>query len=334
MLALIYMVSTKAPCPWPQQHLSGAVTHIRAAFREEFIGNQQDMKWGIMALNLAFIIMASYFAVGLFYKTATSRMAPLVSQPQRVSGRAENAGGAAAFPPLSHYDHIRRRNLFRTPAAPSSKPPAPPPPADVEKMADTSLNIRLWGTVTGDSASSYAVIEQPKKRRHKLYAVGDAVQDAVIKRILRDKVVLAVNGRDEVLKMEKFSGRRRVIRRSSPSVGSAGRPRTAPRRRVTLSRDRLEQAAGNLGELMKQARFRPYFRNGKPYGIRVSRVRRNSVFREMGLRSGDVITGVDDVPVRSVDDALRFYSDLKTASRAVIQIQRRGRPQAIEYAIE
>lgn len=295
------------------------------------IETEQRVKWVLTVLNLLFIVAASYLVVDIFYTMAMGKLGPPPVLLPQVSPGATDPNREQGLQPLSHYKHITRRNLFKTPSAKIAAHPEPEPAKAIGDLDRTSLDIRLWGTVTGESAPSFAVIEQPKARRHHLFMAGDVIQDAVIKRILRDKVVLAVNGKDEVLEIEEFRSRparRRLYR------GSNSRPRPATRQRISLSRTRLEKAMGNLNQLMGQARLRPHFRNGKPEGIMISRIRRASIFRQMGMRSGDIITGIDGIPIHSMDDALKLYNDLTTASRAVVQVRRRGRMQTIEYAIE
>jgi general secretion pathway protein C len=53
---------------------------------------------------------------------------------------------------------------------------------------------------------SYAVIEDKKATGQNLYRVGDRVQDALIKMILREGVVLDVGGgKDEILQIEEMA---------------------------------------------------------------------------------------------------------------------------------
>jgi general secretion pathway protein C len=70
-----------------------------------------------------------------------------------------------------------------------------------------------------------------------------------------------------------------------------------------------------------------------PSGLALSSIKPNSIFRRMGLRNGDVITGVDGREISSVDDALRLVDNLKSASTVSVQLKRRGRQKDIEYHI-
>jgi general secretion pathway protein C len=142
--------------------------------------------------------------------------------------------------------------------------------------------------------------------------------------------VLSVDGKDEILEMEKME--------SGPSARIPQRARTAAvppsTQRIVLKQTDLTEALEDVNALMRQARFRPYFRNGKPDGLLLTGVRPNSIFRKMGLRNGDIIMGVDEQDIKSVDDALMFYQNLKSSSSAKLQIKRRGRSRTMEYTIQ
>jgi general secretion pathway protein C len=54
----------------------------------------------------------------------------------------------------------------------------------------------------------------------------------------------------------------------------------------------------------------------------------------MGLKSGDVITGVDGNDIVSVDDALKLYQSLQSSENVKLQLKRMGRSKTLEYHIE
>ena len=73
---------------------------------------------------------------------------------------------------------------------------------DIQALKKTNLKLKLWGTITGNGIRAYAIIEEGTKREQKIYHVGETVQHATIKMILREKVVLSVAGNDELLEIE------------------------------------------------------------------------------------------------------------------------------------
>jgi len=199
-------------------------------------------------------------------------------------------------------------------------------------LKQTDLKLKLWGTVTRQNAASYAVIEDTKTREQNLYRRGDSIQDAIVKMILREKIVLTVDNQDEILTLEKpvastgrFRGRNNL---RTPRL-----PVSSYSRKIRLSRESLESAMENLGQLMNQASLRPYIVDGRPAGISISRIKPNALFRRMRLRNGDIITGVNGRSIDSVDDAIAIFENLTNSAEIEVDIKRRGRKQRLNYQI-
>jgi general secretion pathway protein C len=67
--------------------------------------------------------------------------------------------------------------------------------------------------------------------------------------------------------------------------------------------------------------------------LALSNIKGDSIFAKLGLRDGDVVRGVNDRPIRSPDDILSFYKNLRSESRMSLQINRRGQERTINYRI-
>ncbi len=249
----------------------------------------------------------------------------------------------------AYYNPIAERNLFKTKDKDEAKQDEIK--EDVPEPEETKLNLKLWGTVSGDGRKTYAVIEDMKEKKQSLYREGDRIQNADVKKILRGQVVLNVNGKDEMLNMEeKMSGSSgKEMGKASPPEAPEMRPPEAmppegerPEMKlaegspqsITLPRSEIEAATQDINALMSQVKMRPHFKEGKPDGIGLSRVKPNSIFSKLGLRSGDVLVGIDGAPIESADDALKLYESLKSSPKVGVQIKRRGQLQNIDYNIE
>ncbi len=279
------------------------------------------MKRYFTILNILFIAGIVFFMVKVFYKIATANID--TSDSLKTTARHFVPSESTTQHELSHYQTIIERNLFKTNTETGSRPDK----LDIETLQPTDLNLNLLGTITGDQKEAYAVIEDTAVKKQDLYRIGDTIQNATVKMILREKVVLNVNGKDEILGIEKASGRQK-IRKPSTELGRAGS------QNITVKRSQIDSAIKDVNTLMKQVRIRPNFKNGKPDGFRLTGIRPNSIFYKMGLKSGDVIMGVDGKDIESVDDALKFYQNLQSSPNVQLQIKRRGRLKTIDYRIE
>lgn len=233
--------------------------------------------------------------------------------------------------PLSSYGIIADRNLF-------SKVEVAPEPEDsvIDDLDETSLNIALMGTIFGDQETSAAIIEDKTKRSQGLYMVGDLIQNAVVRKILRGKVILRVGIDDEILTMDEPPKDGSPVTGSAPTGRTAPPPPTAsagsiPERTITMRREDIDNSLANINELMTQAAVSPHFTNGRADGLAITRVQAGSIFRRMDLRSGDIVTGVSGKDIQTPEDLIGLYNDLLSQDEVEVKILRRGGERIHKY---
>ena len=156
--------------------------------------------------NFLLITVGVYLCVNAFYTFVTARLDYGISAGVTVN-RVLSTPAALSQPPLADYIAITKRNIFNSSTQEQEAAPVVDKKLDLEKLKQTDLKLKLWGTVTGQNEGAYAVIEDTKAREQNLYRAGDSIQKAVVKLILREKVVLKVGENDEILAMEEISGR-------------------------------------------------------------------------------------------------------------------------------
>ena len=283
--------------------------------------------------NLLLATAGVYFGVSIFYAVLT---AGLDSGPPPVpaAGRVLPAGPESPIG-ASDYQAIVDRNLFNTGKKPLADPGKGAADIDVDKLKQTGLKLKLWGTGVGPDDKLYAVIEDPKTRESLLYHPGDTVQKATVKMVLRQKIVLNVDGRDEVLIMEE-PGITRAAGAPGPAAEAAPAPRLAaePGEQVAVTGEQVEKAMEDVGDLLTQATFRPHIEDGRAAGISITGIKPNAIFRKLRLRNGDVITGVNNQSITSVDDAMKVFGTLSADGPIQVQVKRRGREETLEYKID
>lgn len=285
------------------------------------------IKRAFVLINIILLTTAAYIAADLIYDRLVSYLEP--ERAVRIKRQGPSSGAQKTSHPLHHYDAILKRNLFKTKEVEKPKTDE----INLDQLKKTELKLKLWGTVSGTDDRTYAVIEDMTKREQNLYRKGDAIQEATVSAILREKVILSVKGKDEVLQMEDMKSSGRRLPSPAARTKTSGK-RTRRAQRVSLKRSFIESSMQDMGNLMGQIKIQPHMENGVPSGMALSSIKPNSIFRRMGLRNGDVIMGVDGDEIQSVDDALKLYENLKTSSKVTLQLKRRGRDKTIEYNIK
>jgi len=155
------------------------------------------MKRYFTIVNIAIITMAVYWGVKVSYQLIMTSLGPIARS--RAIAMGDVSSENESFHPLSFYNIITQRNLFRTKIKAEKKAK----PFDIETIKQTDLKLKLWGTVTGENEIPYAVIEAQNDKKQNLYRAGDGIQNATVKNF-KKRVILNVDGHDEILEMEKI----------------------------------------------------------------------------------------------------------------------------------
>ena len=271
-------------------------------------------RWGPGLQNVAPILARVFLVLWLAWLLAALTWSLL---PQRAS--------APAMQPPSHASvsthrvdagRVANQHLFGQYAPQTVSADAP----------DTTLALTLHGIVAGkhpqDSRALIVVNgdEEP-------YAVGAQLPGgAQIRAIYPDRVMLDRDGRVEALRLPKADlgqdqAPNRVVT-SAPTLGMAPSSGLPP----NLGQLR-QQIVNNPQRLMDVVRAMPVMQGNKLTGYRVYPAGNNSAFAQLGLRPGDIVTGVNGIPLTDPAQSMRVLSALKTSDQISISMLRNGQPQ-------
>lgn len=96
-----------------------------------------------------------------------------------------------------------------------------------------------------------------------------------------------------------------------------------------VSRSEVQQTMENPGQFFSQMRAMPHFVNGKTDGFSISQVQPDSVFAQLGLQNGDLLTSIDGQPVTNPMQAMGLIQAVKTASAIDLTVNRGGTPTSV-----
>ena len=147
--------------------------------------------------NLLALFVITYIVVDTFYLVIGIELQQLGGQKVIALKEVEMRGEKSLTAP--GYTKIVERNIFGATEKVEQAPVEEVGP--VEALEETSLQLSLLGTVAGDTGSARAIILDQRQRSQDIYRVGDSVQEAEIRQILRGKVILRHGDKDEILIM-------------------------------------------------------------------------------------------------------------------------------------
>ncbi|MBW2501234.1 MAG: hypothetical protein JRF61_28460 [Deltaproteobacteria bacterium] len=265
-----------------------------------------------MALNAA-LAAGSCFAVARVVTQIGAEALEPVDVTAPPPARIEDAGPQHAAAPSM----ILERNLFGAQLAGDVQVEEEPTQVE-EPLTETKLPLRLLGTAAASEVErSRAAIEDEKTRKHMVVAVGDRLEGhsrVRVEAIERTRVILENAGRREELLL--FEGEPRVP--NQPARRAARQARRAQRDKSrNRASERLDALAGKDGQgisrLLSQARIVPHYDEGEMVGMKIDAIKANSLFQQVGLENGDVITQVNGILFDRPEAASAIFDELTSA---------------------
>jgi general secretion pathway protein C len=220
-------------------------------------------------------------------------------------------------------------NLFGQ-AAPTAK-------ADValESVPISNLNLVLTGVMV-TPGGSFALISSDGSPELPFGVEQEITNGVTLYAVYSDRVLIRRGGATESL-MLKDNGQ-------NLADGSIISPRTPSRRVARNSNTGIVQQGGNnfrvdrqqLTQQMQNPEFltQALMVPNAGGGFLVREIQPGSVYETLGLRVGDVINSVNGQQVNSVEDVMRLYAQLGTASNVQIDVRRAGRSESLVYNIQ
>jgi general secretion pathway protein C len=99
--------------------------------------------------------------------------------------------------------------------------------------------------------------------------------------------------------------------------------------KYAVSRAEVQQTMENPAEFFSQMRALPHFVNGKTDGFSISNVAPGSVFEQIGLQNGDLLTSIQGQPVTNPMQAMGLISAVRTATAIDLTVNRGGSPTSV-----
>jgi type II secretion system protein C len=254
--------------------------------------------------------------------------------------------------PRAYYDTIVRRDIF-------SRAPLVPAPAPI---ANENLDVTLIGTSHVTGGKPFIIVETADGEQA-LYRQGETIPNVGrVLSISRNQAVVLHNGHRVALAIPNqeeglpsratpfdwhsrgFRSQRNFQRnfpRGRPSlpINPFGAPSSAEgvsrftSNRYSIERTTFDRDLSNMGSLLTQIRAVPNVQNGSSNGYRLSQIQSGSIFQQIGLQNGDIVTGAEGQPVTDPMRAIALVSALRNSPSISISLIRNGSPLQLHYNI-
>jgi type II secretory pathway component PulC len=162
----------------------------------------------------------------------------------------------------------------------------------------------LLGTVVGGKKYALAIIEDKELQTQKVYKIGYPISGGVITDILREKIIILLDGRYVIFRIEARTGSGKESVAAKLNEGS---------KLITVNLRDMLVAFESFKQPMSEAAMVPLSSDPEsgPGGFKLQNVEAGSVLHKMGFKNGDVIEEINGNPIGDPFNAVAVYNLLK-----------------------
>jgi type II secretion system protein C len=305
---------------------------------------------------LAINILLAALVIPYFAARTVSAMiklhyaANVVTQPVASGAPPASSVDFGATRPRMAYNVIKERDVFNLAPAPAEAPP----PVETEDLKITLLGI---SHLTGDVPAFVIVEDQSGDQQ--LYRLNEMIPNVgKVVQIGKNRAIILHDGHRVQLEiprgdLDQTGGddedierpvrrmphsyrspfiRNPMLRRGRPAAKADGVRKLAPNR-YAIQRATIDGNMKNMSQLLTEIRALPVLQNGATNGFQLSEIQPGSIFQEIGLQDGDVLTAVSGQQLNDPARALQMLSTLPNRNAVTINVLRNGAPMQLNYTI-
>ncbi|MEQ1519041.1 MAG: type II secretion system protein N [Usitatibacteraceae bacterium] len=197
----------------------------------------------------------------------------------------------------------------------------------------TAGGIRLKGVFAVDGVALSAAVLNLGGRDQAVKKGDELSAGVTLAEVHADYVIISRAGVRERIDIDRYDSR------APKSDVAANAPATKFRLNVaSTGTNAYSLSRQELNSVLQDPRQQVYF-NGRlsaasTGGVRVDDVPAGSLLDKIGLKNGDVITGINGQPVNSQGDLVRLYTQFGTLASIRAEVRRGGAPVVMSYAIQ
>ncbi len=200
-------------------------------------------------------------------------------------------------------------------------------PVVVSDDGEQIKNMKLKGTYLGGDAS-FMIIEDSGKSNF-IY-IGESYKGYELMRVGEKKVGLEKNGKSYYILLRDEENR--APSRPSTNINMPVAD-VEPGMPATITKKELNSYVKDPKKIWKSIRIQEQRVNGQISGFRVNYVKKDSFFDSAGLKSGDVIKGIDGNEITSLADVMKYYSDIDSLESLTLTVERAGEELELDFNV-
>ena len=205
----------------------------------------------------------------------------------------------------------------------------------VKKENYTILNnINLLAIYAMNNNSGYIIIQEKNRNDTIILSKNESFKNYKLKDIYKTYVVFVSNNKEYKLSIndEKKSTKYQVIKEEKNikiitdiSVNDG---------KVSIKRELINNYIENFDKIWQDISISEVKTANGIDGFKVNRIKKNTAFDKIGLKKDDIIKSINNIELKSYNDAFKIYKKINKIKSLNIEILRNNTPLEVYYEIK
>lgn len=185
---------------------------------------------------------------------------------------------------------------------------------------------------TNNKKTGWVVINEKSSSEAILLSVGDNFKDYMLKEVYIQYVIFEKDSKEYKLSLfdekedTKFTTKTVTVKDDFKDIEHEEGI-------FKVKRDLVDSYTKDLKKIFSEISIKEIVNNGEIDGFKINSLTKNSVFDRLGLKAGDIIKEVNNIKLKSYNDAFKFYNTMNTIDVLNFKILRDDQLMEIEYEI-
>lgn len=305
-----------------------------------------------LALQIGAVLFVSYFlsiVVFLFLpKEKPQSQIITTSTLEYKSFDFQNAFGSQEVVPSSVV--VARKVKVVAP------PPPPPPPPVIEPVVEIApppppppfaLSINIVAIFDMGKGRGFLTINERGNKATTIISTGETYKSVKLLKVFPKYGLFLENDTEYKIELNSVAvADRQVGNKTTQQTSPAQSQIVAPTNslgseriqqignKTVVKKDLLEEYTKNSDKIWRDISLKENLTNGKIDGFKIDKIKRGSNFEKLGLQSGDILKSVNNVELKSYDEAMNIYKKVGNMSALNMKIIRGNEIMEIGYEIK
>lgn len=208
----------------------------------------------------------------------------------------------------------------------------------IKKQYNLNDNIILKAIYAKDNQRGFIIIQEKHKSDTQMLGINDSIKGYILKQIYATYVIFNKNNKEYRLNLNDNKKTKNftttpVIQKEQPKPENDSNIVVLDDK-ISVQRAYLNSYINNIDKIWKNINIQEVKTPHGIDGFKVRYIKPGSVFSALGLQKGDIIKSVNNIKLKSYNDAFKVYRKINDITNINMQIQRGNQTMELNYEIQ